>query len=39
MIFRDFTGKRRLAIHAPNQSPHERAVFLNMEELMGERPV
>ncbi|WP_309091042.1 glycoside hydrolase family 43 protein [Domibacillus sp.] len=39
MIFRDFTGKRRLAIHAPNRSPHERAVFLNMEELMGKRPV
>ncbi|WP_050180596.1 glycoside hydrolase family 43 protein [Domibacillus robiginosus] len=33
MLFRDFAGERRLAIHTPNKSPNERAIFLKVKEL------
>jgi len=33
MMFQDFAGEQRLAIHTPNKSPRERAVFLNVKEL------
>lgn len=32
MLFRKFTGERMLAIHTPNDSPRERAVFLPVAE-------
>ena len=32
MIFRTFEGELRLAIHRPNVTPNERAVFLPVEE-------
>ena len=32
MIFRDGSGRRMLAIHAPNESPLERPVFLELRE-------
>ncbi|WP_046176425.1 glycoside hydrolase family 43 protein [Domibacillus indicus] len=33
MVFHTFSGEAMLAIHAPNKSPHERAVFLKVKEL------
>ena len=35
MIFRDGSGRRMLAIHAPNESPLERPVFLELREENG----
>lgn len=32
MIFRDFEGAQRLVLHAPNENPYERPVFLPFEE-------
>lgn len=32
MIFRDFEGVQRLVLHAPNENPYERPVFLPFEE-------
>lgn len=32
MIFKDFEGHQRLALHHPNQSPAERPQFLYLEE-------
>lgn len=31
MVFRDLQGRLRLALHAPNTSPQERPVFLDMD--------
>ncbi|WP_099467587.1 glycoside hydrolase family 43 protein [Konateibacter massiliensis] len=33
MLFKTFEGKQMLAIHSPNKSPMERAVFIEMEHL------
>lgn len=33
MIFRAYDGRLLLTLHTPNQSPHERAVFFELEEL------
>ncbi|MFP4510831.1 MAG: glycoside hydrolase family 43 protein [Spirochaetaceae bacterium] len=35
MVFRDFSGTLYLAIHTPNRTPHERAIFLPLEERGG----
>lgn len=35
MIFRTFHDKWMLAIHTPNQTPHERPVFLELYEVNG----
>ena len=32
MIFRDFEGVQHLVLHAPNENPYERPVFLPFEE-------
>lgn len=32
MIFESFEGKLLLAIHSPNDTPNERAVFINLQE-------
>jgi GH43 family beta-xylosidase len=32
MVFRDLGGKLKLTLHTPNKTPHERAVFLDVEE-------
>lgn len=32
MIFRDFNGRLFVALHAPNQTPNERACFFEVEE-------
>ena len=32
MIFRTFEGRLFLTLHAPNQTPHERAAFYELEE-------
>ena len=31
MVFRDLSGKRRLVLHAPNRTPLERPVFLDLD--------
>lgn len=31
MLFEDFSGRRKIAMHQPNTPPFERAVFLNFE--------
>lgn len=36
MIFKTFEGQLILTFHSPNQSPDERAVFVNIEEKDGE---
>ncbi len=33
MVFTEMNGKRMLAVHAPNDTPNERPVFLNLDEL------
>ncbi len=33
MLFRRFDGQLMLALHQPNKTPHEREVFLELEEL------
>ncbi len=35
MIFRDLSGHLNLTIHTPNRTPHERAIFLPLEEHEG----
>jgi arabinan endo-1,5-alpha-L-arabinosidase len=35
MVFRTFEGALRLAIHAPNRTPNERAVFFPLQERDG----
>jgi hypothetical protein len=35
MIFRTFDGKLMLTIHTPNKTPHERPIFLELEERDG----
>ncbi|MFC4809954.1 hypothetical protein [Paenibacillus sp. GCM10023250] len=35
MLFRAFDGRRLLAIHAPNRTPDERPLFLEIEECGG----
>jgi hypothetical protein len=35
MVFRGFDGKLRLALHAPNGTPHERAAFIEVVERNG----
>ncbi|MDR2101223.1 MAG: glycoside hydrolase family 43 protein [Treponema sp.] len=35
MIFRSPEGKRYLAVHTPNQSPRERAIFIEMIDREG----
>ncbi|MBQ3667632.1 MAG: family 43 glycosylhydrolase [Clostridia bacterium] len=35
MIFKDFNGRELLAIHRPNHTPDERAVFLEVEYVDG----
>ncbi|MUT64558.1 hypothetical protein [Paenibacillus sp. NEAU-GSW1] len=35
MLFRTFEGKLMLTMHAPNQQPLERAVFIEVEERDG----
>jgi hypothetical protein len=35
MVFRGFDGKMRLAIHSPNKTPLERAVFVELAERDG----
>lgn len=32
MIFSTFEGQLKLAIHAPNDTPKERAIFIDLEE-------
>jgi hypothetical protein len=32
MLFRTFDGQLHLALHQPNQTPHERAVFVPLDE-------
>ena len=36
MIFKTFEGQLILTFHSPNQSPDERAIFVNIEEKDGE---
>jgi hypothetical protein len=31
MVFRSFDGKLMLALHSPNKTPHERAVFIELD--------
>lgn len=38
MLFRTFGGELAMAIHAPNRSPHERAVFIPVREEALLRP-
>lgn len=33
MVFRDFDGQLRLALHRPNPNPNERPLFIPLEEL------
>lgn len=33
MIFKTFEGQLMLTFHSPNQTPHERAVFVEIEEM------
>ena len=35
MLFRTFDGALRLALHTPNDTPNERAVFVPIEEVDG----
>jgi len=35
MVFRTFGGERLLAVHAPNQTPDERPIFLRLKEADG----
>ncbi|MNI14540.1 Intracellular endo-alpha-(1-_5)-L-arabinanase [compost metagenome] len=35
MVFRTFEGKLILTIHAPNQTPNERPIFIEIEEVEG----
>jgi arabinan endo-1,5-alpha-L-arabinosidase len=35
MLFRTFDGDLQLALHTPNETPRERAVFLPIEEANG----
>jgi arabinan endo-1,5-alpha-L-arabinosidase len=35
MIFETFEGQLMLAFHSPNQTPDERAVFVEIEEKKG----
>lgn len=36
MIFRTFDGRIMLTLHTPNQSPHERPVFIELAENNGQ---
>jgi beta-xylosidase len=35
MLFRDFENKLILTLHTPNKSPHERAIFLDIEDKIN----
>ncbi|MDU2242102.1 MAG: glycoside hydrolase, partial [Paenibacillus sp.] len=35
MLFRTLTSELRLAIHTPNDSPHERPIFISVTEKDG----
>ena len=35
MLFRTFDGALRLALHTPNDTPNERAVFVPIDEADG----
>jgi hypothetical protein len=35
MLFRSLEGRLMLAMHAPNNQPDERAVFIEVEEKNG----
>ncbi len=37
MVFEDFTGKKTLTFHQPNDTPDERAVFLDFENILNFR--
>jgi beta-xylosidase len=39
MLFRTFDGRLMLSLHAPNDSPHERPLFLPVEEREGKLAV
>jgi len=36
MIFRTLDGRIMLALHTPNKTPDERAIFIELEEADGE---
>jgi len=36
MIFRTLDGRIMLALHTPNKTPYERAIFIELEEAEGE---
>jgi hypothetical protein len=35
MLFKTFDGKLMLTVHAPNRTPDERPVFIEIEEVDG----
>ena len=35
MVFEDFCGKKKLTFHQPNETPYERAVFLDFDEILS----
>jgi len=35
MVFDDFNGVNKVSFHQPNESPDERAVFLDLEKILS----